>query len=100
MSKEISDSAQNCKVGQRYPMAPGVVPAQSKAIFKTVDHAAGEFLSPPKVTDWKERNRIVDDLNDRLKKAWKGKNCPKGGFCEPGGGHGSIEWCEKCNNII
>jgi len=111
---KVESSMHNCRVGNRYPMRPGMVPAQSKAIFKTVDHAAGEFLgllplnefllktlkvqvaiSHPlqKMFDVANANRVLPDLIPL-------KGCVKGGFCEPGGGHGSFEWCDKCNNII
>jgi len=78
---KVESSTHNCRVGNRYPMRPGMVPAQSKAIFGPSYETA---VSVPR----------------HIHVSKSVKLCLKGGFCEPGGGHGSIEWCEKCNNVI
>jgi len=84
------NNKQNCRVGQKYPSAPGVVPAQSKAIFKIPDCAG---ISHP-------LQKMFELANLKMPVMKMVKPCPNGGVCVPGGGHGSIEWCEKCNQVI
>jgi len=94
----------NCKVGKTYPMAPGMVPAQSKAIFDTdYDVVIPVFLPKrlPVATGISHPLQKMFELANRDVPVLKMVNpCSKGGICIPGGGHGSIEWCEKCNQVI
>jgi hypothetical protein len=72
-------TVQNAVVGKQYPSAPGLTPAQSANIFKTVDYSSGGVNSKPPVIE---------------------KKCPVDDVCSEGGRRSRKVWCNDCNKII